>query len=152
MLNAQIACCYAMPAPPCVDYSLQCRRVEARHKHIQFVPALGTTVVCRTNCMLLWHASTLVSTFLDHNWLTCSRIGLRSNVEVWRHGVRTCNLCNSYESPWNSYGKLQVLRPCLHLHVRFLISEIHWRNTLRWAVKKLGKDRNSTMISCLAVI
>ena len=29
------------------------------------------------------------------NWLLRSRTGLHINLEVWRHGVRTCNLCNS---------------------------------------------------------
>ena len=50
------------------------------------------------------------------------QVGLHSNVEVWRHGVRTCNLCNSQESPWCSLHKLQVLMPCLHLHVRILVN------------------------------
>ena len=55
-----------------------------------------------------------------HGWLFRSRIGLRRIVEVWRHGLWTCNLRNSYESPRISVGKLQVLRQCLHLHVRLL--------------------------------
>lgn len=56
-----------------------------------------------------------------HNWLLRSRIGLHINVEVWRHGLRTCNLCNSWESPWCGLHKLQVLMPCLHLHVSILM-------------------------------
>ena len=44
MFVAQIACSYAVIAPPRVEYSLRGQRVEARHKHIQFVQLLGISV------------------------------------------------------------------------------------------------------------
>ena len=37
---AQMASCYAVPPPPCFEYSQQRRSVEARHTSMQFVQLL----------------------------------------------------------------------------------------------------------------
>ena len=55
---AQIACCYAVTPPPCVEYFLQCQSVEARHKSMQFVQLLGLSVgfVAQIACSYVVHA------------------------------------------------------------------------------------------------